>query len=63
MATAAMITQKPVTEACTHLEPWTQLALQKLEVERELHSMTNLDYVIVRPAIVYGPGDRTGLSK
>lgn len=63
MVTVAMVMQKPVTEACTQLEPWTQLALQKLEVESELRSMTNLDYIIVRPAIVYGPGDRTGLSK
>lgn len=63
MVTVALVTKKPVTEACSQLEPWTQLALQKLEVERALGSVKGLDYVVVRPAIVYGPGDRTGLSE
>lgn len=55
--------QKPVREDCSQLEPWTQLAQQKLEVERELANTTNLDYVVVRPALVYGPGDKSSLSK
>jgi nucleoside-diphosphate-sugar epimerase len=44
-------------------EPWTLLAKYKLAVEQELPNIPDLDYVIVRPAIVYGPGDRTGLSE
>lgn len=45
-------------------EPWTQLAKHKLMVERELKTMASeLDYVIVRPAIVYGSGDRSGISR
>ena len=44
-------------------EPWTLLAKYKLAVEQELPNIPNLDYTIVRPAIVYGSGDRTGLSK
>ena len=55
--------QKPVREDCSQLEPWTQLAQQKLDVERELANTTNLDYVVVRPALVYGPGDKSSLSK
>jgi Nucleoside-diphosphate-sugar epimerases len=34
----------------------------KLEAERLLHSMSELPCVIVRPAAVYGPGDRDFLS-
>jgi len=43
-------------------EPWTPYAQYKWRVEQELSNMADLNYVIVRPAIVYGPGDRTGLS-
>ena len=44
-------------------EPWTITAKHKLAIEGELRQIADLDYVIVRPAMVYGPGDRTGLSK
>ncbi|XP_069102711.1 uncharacterized protein [Argopecten irradians] len=43
-------------------EPWTHLARHKLDVERQLEDLKDLNYVIVRPAIVYGPGDRQGLT-
>ncbi|KAL3884722.1 hypothetical protein ACJMK2_024834 [Sinanodonta woodiana] len=54
--------KKPVKED-TKCDPWTNLAKYKLEVEQELQAMTDLQYAIVRPAIVYGVGDKTGLSK
>jgi len=44
------------------LDPWTNIAKYKLEVENGLKNVSGLDYVIVRPAIVYGPGDRTGVA-
>lgn len=44
-------------------DPWTSLAQHKLQVEQTLASHhPHLNYVIVRPAIVYGPGDRQGLA-
>ncbi|OWF49963.1 dTDP-D-glucose 4,6-dehydratase-like isoform X2 [Mizuhopecten yessoensis] len=43
-------------------EPWTHLAKHKLEVEHQLENFKDLNYIIVRPAIVYGPGDRQGLT-
>jgi nucleoside-diphosphate-sugar epimerase len=44
-------------------EPWTLQAKFKLAVEQELkHGHPDLDYVIVRPAIVYGSGDKAGLG-
>eukprot|EP00045_Choanoeca_perplexa_P011321 m.119446 g.119446 ORF g.119446 m.119446 type:complete len:363 (+) comp15591_c0_seq2:111-1199(+) len=43
------------------LKPWTGLAEKKLEVENALKDIANLNYIIVRPAIVYGVSDRLGL--
>lgn len=54
-------TEKPKTED-GKLGPWTNLAKFKLQVEEELKNIAGLNYVIVRPAIVYGPGDRTGIA-
>lgn len=42
--------------------PITSVAKYKHDVEKELKNIPNLNYTIVRPAIVYGVGDRTGLS-
>jgi nucleoside-diphosphate-sugar epimerase len=42
------------------LKPWTSLAQGKLAVERVLVEL-KVPAIILRPAIVYGPGDITGL--
>lgn len=43
------------------IKPWTGIAEAKLKVEDMwLHS--GLPVVLLRPAIVYGPGDQSGLS-
>ena len=44
------------------LSPWTLVAKYKLKVEEELKSIEGLNYVIVRPAIIYGIGDVDGLT-
>lgn len=44
------------------LKPWTKLAKAKLQAEDELKKINGLNLVIVRPAIVYGPGDITGIT-
>jgi len=44
------------------LKPWTRLAAGKLSAEEELKKIPNLNVVIVRPSIVYGPGDILGLT-
>ena len=44
-------------------EPWTNIAKWKSLVEESLAGIPGLNYTILRPAIVYGVGDRTGLSK
>ncbi|XP_076438615.1 dTDP-glucose 4,6-dehydratase-like [Babylonia areolata] len=45
-------------------DPWTSVAQHKLQAERSLaaHHHPHLPHLVVRPAIVYGPGDRQGLT-
>lgn len=43
-------------------DPWTFVAKYKLQVEQDLKNIPDLKYTILRPAIVYGPGDRNGLG-
>ncbi len=42
-------------------KPWTKLAKFKLEAEEEVRKLDTLPWIIVRPAIIYGPGDLNGL--
>jgi len=44
------------------IEPWTLLARFKLQAEEALRKIPNLRLIIVRPAVVYGPGDLQGIS-
>lgn len=44
------------------LKPWTGIAKAKLRVEEELKKIANLKYTVLRPAIVYGPGDLVGIT-
>jgi nucleoside-diphosphate-sugar epimerase len=43
-------------------KPWTKLAQAKLKAEEELKKIPGLNLTIVRPAIVYGPGDILGIT-
>ncbi|XP_043270051.1 uncharacterized protein YbjS [Venturia canescens] len=43
-------------------DPWTFVAKYKLQVEHDLKNIPGLKYTILRPAIIYGPGDRNGLA-
>jgi len=43
-------------------EPWTGIATFSLEAEKALKEVQGLKLNIVRPAIVYGPGDVSGIS-
>jgi len=54
-------TKKPATEN-DKLKPWTLVSKAKLECEKFLATLQGLDYVIIRPAIVYGVGDMLGLT-
>ncbi|KAL7750824.1 hypothetical protein RI367_003781 [Sorochytrium milnesiophthora] len=43
-------------------KPWTLIAKYKLKAEEELKKIPGLNLVIVRPAVVYGPGDMQGIT-
>ena len=44
------------------ISPWTLVAKYKLKVEEELRRIEGLNYIIIRPAIIYGVGDVDGLT-
>jgi len=44
------------------VKPWTGVAQFSYEAEKELKGTSGLPVSFVRPAIIYGPGDVTGIS-
>eukprot|EP01083_Nonionella_stella_P170188 578658_1 len=52
--------KKPLNEKA-NIAPFTKLAQYRYECE-QLISKSGLPHVILRPSIVYGPGDKTGLT-
>eukprot|EP00053_Salpingoeca_punica_P007018 m.65000 g.65000 ORF g.65000 m.65000 type:complete len:366 (+) comp13961_c0_seq2:365-1462(+) len=63
LSTAQVYTsdKKPSSED-DKLSPWTDLATAKAKVEEALAQIPGLNYIIVRPAIVYGVSDMLGLT-
>ncbi|KAJ3116512.1 hypothetical protein HDU96_009498 [Phlyctochytrium bullatum] len=53
--------KKPSSEE-SKVKPWTLLAKYKLKAEEEVKKIAGLNLVILRPAIVYGPGDILGIT-
>jgi len=43
-------------------KPWTLLAKYKLKAEEELRQIDGLNLIIVRPSVVYGPADISGIA-
>ncbi|MCL4117070.1 UNVERIFIED_CONTAM: hypothetical protein GTU68_066298 [Idotea baltica] len=52
---------KPSSET-DDCDPWSVTGKFKFESEKLIKSVDDLNWIIVRPAIVYGPGDRLGLT-
>jgi nucleoside-diphosphate-sugar epimerase len=44
------------------LKPWTGIAKAHLKAEEALKAIPNLPLTILRPALVYGPGDNTSIT-
>eukprot|EP01120_Amphizonella_sp_Union-15-10_P008788 TRINITY_DN3228_c0_g3_i2.p1 TRINITY_DN3228_c0_g3~~TRINITY_DN3228_c0_g3_i2.p1 ORF type:complete len:369 (+),score=81.39 TRINITY_DN3228_c0_g3_i2:55-1161(+) len=44
------------------IKPWTGQAKASYEAENKVREAKDLNYVIIRPAIVYGPGDTLGIT-
>jgi len=53
--------KKPSAEG-DKVKPWTDIARAKFEAEDYVSKTHDLNYIIVRPAIVYGTGDVLGLT-
>jgi nucleoside-diphosphate-sugar epimerase len=53
--------KKPSDEK-SKAKPWTKIAKAKLDAEEKLRGIKGLNLVIIRPAIVYGPGDISGVT-
>jgi len=43
-------------------KPWTGIATYSLQAEEEVKKVSGLQVNIIRPAIIYGPGDNSGIS-
>ena len=54
--------KKASKEDSAKIKPWTLLAKYKAKAEDELKGIAGLNYVVVRPAIVYGLGDTSGVT-
>jgi len=53
---------KKLSSEDSKVKPWTKLAKAKFDAEEELKKVQGLNFIIVRPAIVYGPGDILGIT-
>jgi len=53
--------KKPSSES-DKIKPWTDIAKAKYEAEQIVSKTPGLNYVIIRPAVVYGTGDILGLT-
>eukprot|EP01090_Pellita_catalonica_P005995 TRINITY_DN161_c0_g1_i4.p1 TRINITY_DN161_c0_g1~~TRINITY_DN161_c0_g1_i4.p1 ORF type:complete len:326 (+),score=50.69 TRINITY_DN161_c0_g1_i4:53-1030(+) len=56
------VPKKSASKESDATKPWTGYATYKLQAEESLKKMKGLNLNIIRPAIVYGPGDNQGLS-
>ncbi|XP_003388585.1 PREDICTED: uncharacterized protein LOC100639369 [Amphimedon queenslandica] len=53
---------KGISSEDSKVDPWTLIGKHKLEAEKSLATIPDLKYVILRPAIVYGIGDKYGIT-
>jgi nucleoside-diphosphate-sugar epimerase len=53
---------KKASKEDAKIKPWTSIAKSKIKAEEEIKAVDGLNWVIVRPAIVYGIGDMTGVT-
>lgn len=53
---------KKASDESAKIKPWTGVAKASHKAEEELAKIDGLNYVIVRPAMVYGPSDTTSIT-
>jgi nucleoside-diphosphate-sugar epimerase len=62
VSTAQVYKAKKPCDEKTKLDPWTAIASAHAEAEKKVASVSGLNYVIVRPALVYGTADQLSLT-
>eukprot|EP01133_Synstelium_polycarpum_P017769 gene17769-21197_t len=54
--------KKKASKEGDKVDPWTLIAKYKLNAEARLKEIAGLNWIVLRPSVVYGPGDILGLS-
>lgn len=54
-------TSSKASSETSKLKPWTAIAKHKVDAEKALAEIAGLQYTVLRPGVVYGHGDYTGL--
>eukprot|EP01126_Amoeba_proteus_P020542 TRINITY_DN2089_c0_g2_i5.p1 TRINITY_DN2089_c0_g2~~TRINITY_DN2089_c0_g2_i5.p1 ORF type:complete len:373 (+),score=63.59 TRINITY_DN2089_c0_g2_i5:142-1260(+) len=62
VSTAQVYKKKKPAKEDAELQPWTGIALAHAEAEKVVQATPGLNFIIVRPATVYGTGDTLGLT-
>jgi len=62
VSTAQVYKSKKPADEKAKLDPWTAIAVAHAEAEAKVKSVPGLNYVIVRPALVYGTADQLSLT-
>jgi len=62
VSTAQVYKSKKPADEKAKPEPWTAIGVAHLEAEGKIKSVAGLNYVIVRPALVYGTADQLSLT-
>jgi len=62
VSTAQVYKSKKPAKEDAKTDPWTAIAVAHLEAEGKVKSVAGLNYVIVRPALVYGTADHLSLT-
>jgi len=62
VSTAQVYKSKKPADEKAKTEPWTAIAVAHLEAEQRIKAVSGLNYIIVRPALVYGTADQLSLT-
>jgi len=62
VSTAQVYKAKKPADEKMKTEPWTAIAVAHLEAEGKIRSVSGLNHIIVRPALVYGTADQLSLT-
>jgi nucleoside-diphosphate-sugar epimerase len=62
VSTAQVYKAKKPADEKTKTDPWTAIAVAHLEAEQRIKAISGLNFIIVRPALVYGTADQLSLT-